>query len=167
MSRLTEYYRGAGTDAEGRTLAATWAFTDRDLERVHDFIQWLFPLRQASQFNPDAPLLTPDDVAEFRSDPLLRQNLQRSFAVFLAFLGLQQEGGRVGPAPDFARKQGVWLRPNHNWLRITRVLASTRILGLEEQSRALFRFLEGQRDGGHSAISADTFRYWKDAAQGD
>ncbi len=164
MSRLTEYYRGPGTDAEGRTVAETWAFSDGELEAVHDFIQWLFPLSEPSRFNPDAPLLTPEDVAEFRSDPLLRRNLERSFGVILGFLGLRYDGERVGPAPDFDRKQGVWRHPNHNWLRITRVLASTRMLGLEGASRAFFRFLEAERDSGRSGVTADTFRYWKEAA---
>ncbi len=164
MSRLTDFYRGLGTDSEGRTLAQIWSYSDDLLEAVHDFIQWIFPLREPSGFNPDAPLLTDADIAEFRSDPELRGNLLRSFGVFLAFLGLRYEDGRVMPAPDFEARRGVWLYPNHNWLRITRVLASTRLLGLEEASRAFFESLRQLRDGGRSGISADTFRYWEKAA---
>ena len=109
-------------------------------------------------------MLTDADIAEFRADPTLRANLLRSFEVFLAFLGLRFEGGKVAEAPDFAAKQQVWRHPNHNWLRITRVLASTRLLGLEDASRAFFDFLKAYRDGGRSGITADSFRYWEDAA---
>src|SRR5687767_9226697 len=42
MSRLTEFYRGAGTDNWGRSLAEIWAFSDDELEGIHDFIQWMF-----------------------------------------------------------------------------------------------------------------------------
>jgi hypothetical protein len=164
MSRLTDFYRGTAADAEGRTLAELWAYSDADLEGIHDFIQWMFPLPEPSRFNPDAPLVTPDDVSEFRADPRLRENLRRSLGVFLAFLGLRLDGDRVEKAADFDRKTAVWLYPNHNWLRITRVLASTRILGLEAASRAFFAFLTSLRDEGPSRISVETFRYWEAAA---
>ncbi len=164
MSQLTAFYRGTGTDVEGRTISDIWAYSDAELEGVHDFIQWLFPLRERSRFNPDAPLLTDADIAEFRADPALRADLLRSFEVFLAFLGLRFEGGKVVEAPDFAGKQQVWRYPNHNWLRITRVLTSLRMLGHEDASRAFFDFLRAYRDGGRSRITADSFRYWEEAA---
>jgi hypothetical protein len=163
MSRLTDFYQGTATDTQGRTLADIWAFSDSDLEMTHDFIQWLFPLRERSRFNPDAPVLTDEDIAAFRADPHLRANLLQSFDVFLAFLGLRYEEGRVVEAPDFELKKDVFAAPDHNWLRITRVLSSTRLLGLEGPSQALFRFLEEYRASGQSGITPDTFRYWEQA----
>src|SRR4051812_19771894 len=130
MSRLIDFYRGTGTDSEGRTIATVWAFSDAELESIHDFIQWLFPLREPSRFNPDAPLLTDADIAVFHADPALRANLLRSLEGFLAFLGLRFDGDAVVPAADFESKN-VLAFENHNWLRITRVLTSTRLLGLE------------------------------------
>jgi hypothetical protein len=164
MSHLVEFYRGTTPDTEGRTLAEIWAFSDEEMEDVHDFIQWMFPLREPSQFNPDAPLVTDADMAEFRGDPALRAALARSFERFLAFLGLSFDSGQVSEAADFASKDTVWRYPNHNWLRITRVLASTRMLGLEAQSLAFFAFLEKVRDRPGSRIDARTFRFWSDAA---
>ncbi len=160
MSDLIAFYRGTAPDSEGRTLADLWAFSDREMEDVHDFIQWMFPLREASRFNPDAPLLTDSDVAAFRADPALREALGRSLARFLAFLGLAIEGDGVVEGPDFAAKADVWKYPNHNWLRITRVLACTRMLGLEGESRAFFAFLDGLLQAGKSGIDAHTFAYW-------
>ena len=166
MSRLTEFYRGNDSDIEKRTLAALWAYPDEELESTHDFIQWMFPLREPSGFNVNAPLLTDADITEFRSDPKLRENLLRSFEVFLAFLGLRYEDGRVTKTSDFDRKADVWRYPNHNWLRITRVLTSLRLLGLEDQSREFFAFLKDLSDSGRSGITADTFRYWEQATNG-
>jgi len=88
MSRLVDFYRGLGTDIEGRLLEDILAWNDDELEEVHDFIQWLFPLPEPSQYNPDAPLLTKEDIAAFKSDPVLQANLMRSFERILAFLGL-------------------------------------------------------------------------------
>ena len=130
-------------------------------------IQWMFPLREPSQFNSQAPLLTDADIAEFHADARLRENLLRSVEVFLAFVGLRFQDGRVVKSPDFNEKVGVWLHPNHNWLRITRVLASARMLGLEGPSRAFFEFLKALRDGGQSGITPETFRYWADASGTD
>lgn len=70
MSQLTEFYKGAGRDSEGRSIAMIWAYSHAQWEASHDFIQWLFPLRLPSRFNPDAPRLTEVDVAEFT--PALR-----------------------------------------------------------------------------------------------
>jgi hypothetical protein len=167
MSALTKFYRGEGVDRRGRTLADLWAFDDARMEGVHDFIQWMFPTREPSLYNPDAPLLTDSDVDEFRSDPRLRANLLRSFERFLAVLGLRYQDGAVVEAPDYDTKKVVFQGFNHNWLRITRVLASTRLLGLEGPGRAFFDFLKARRDAGASGVTADTFRYWEDAALRD
>lgn len=168
MSRLVEFYRGAATDTEGRQLEAIWAWNDHDLEAVHDFIQWLFPLPEPSRFNPDAPLLSAHDIRTFRSDPLLQAHLQRSFERILTFLGLTRaDDGAVIAGENFAaRAADVWANPNHNWLRITRVLESTRMLGLEVESRAFFTFLKGLRDHAESEITLETFLYWEHAAGG-
>lgn len=164
MSRLVEFYRGQTTDSRGRTLADLWTLDDDRMESVHDFIQWIFPLREPSRYNPDAPLLTDDDVRSFRDDPALRQALGRSFGRFLAFLGLEYSpGGGVVEAGDFGLKKAVFLRPNHNWLRITRVLACTRTLGLVDESRGFFEYLRDRRDRGIFPIDAETFRYWEAA----
>ncbi len=166
MSRLIDFYRGTGTDTEGRTLADIWAYSDDEMEEVHDFIQWCFPLRETSRFNPDAPLLTDADIAAFLADPRLRENLLRSFREFLAFLGLHHEDGKVTKSADFDRLSEVWRDPNHNWLRITRVLHCTRLLGLGAESRAFFDFLKDLRDGGSTGITAETLRYWEGAVEG-
>src|SRR5262245_14689422 len=124
MSRLLEFYRGEKPDVEGRMLADILAMDDEGMEEVHDFIQWLYPLPEPSRCNPDAPLLTAEDITAFRADPLLRANLRKSFERILAFLGLTMtETGEVTLAANFAeRVPDIWSGPNHNWLRITRIL---------------------------------------------
>ena len=63
-----DFYRGNGPDSEGRTLAEILAWSDDELEAVHDYIQWLFPLPEPSMFNADAPVLTPAEIAAARAD---------------------------------------------------------------------------------------------------
>ena len=142
MSQLVEFYRGTGEDSEGRKLADLWAFNFR------------------------APTLSDEDIRAFRDEPGLRANLERSFDRFLAFLGLAREGDRVVPAADFEAKREVFLAPDHNWLRITRVLTSLRLLGLEDLSRSLYDGLLDLMKDGRARITAETRRYWRDAAPG-
>lgn len=168
MSQLVDFYRGEAADTEGRWLEDIWDWSDGRLEMIHDFIQWLFPLPEPSRFNPDAPLLAPEDIAAFRSDEYLRANLHKSFERILTFLGLSlaADGHVVEGANFSARTPDVWDTPNHNWLRVTRILRSLRLLGLEAESQALYERLEILYRGGRFPILADTFRFWMEAAKG-
>jgi hypothetical protein len=165
MSRLTDFYRGEAADAEGRFLADVWAWDDDELEVVHDYIQWLFPLAEPSQFNPDAPLLSPEDIAAFRQDSTLQANLRKSFERILRFLGLTLANhGAVVEGENFAaRTPDVWAYPNHNWLRITRILGSMTLLGLGPLATALYGRLNAFYTSRKFPISAETFQYWTDA----
>src|SRR5438067_2661486 len=55
--KLLNFYRGTDSDNMGRRIESIWGWDFTKLESVHDYIQWLFPLAKASQYNPDAPLL--------------------------------------------------------------------------------------------------------------
>lgn len=164
MSRLVEFYRGEATDAEGRYLQDIWAWPDAELEAVHDFIQWLFPLPEPSRFNADAPLLSQAEIHAFAADANLRANLRKSFERILGFLGLAESEGKIIDGPNFARRKGdVWATPNHNWLRITRILRSLTLLGLEIEAKKLYDWLDETYRRGRFTIDAATFRYWTGA----
>jgi hypothetical protein len=164
MSAIVRYYCGQGTDDRGRSLADTQALDASRMEYYHDFIQWMFPLRQPSQFNPGAPILSDTDIQEFHARPELRENLHRSFVAFLRFLGLETREGKVVDDPRGTRSK-LFEIPNHNWLRITRVLLCLKTLGLDDDAAAFFAYLEDayRRKVG---ITAETFEYWQDAARG-
>jgi hypothetical protein len=162
MSPLIEFYRGTGLDGSRRRLADVRRFSDVEMELHHDYIQWLFPLREPSQFNAYAPLLTAEEIEAFRSDPELREQVRASFTRFLRFAGLKYAGGEVRPASDHLP---VFECPNHNWLRITRIITSLRLLGLETEAQAFFEALEWLYESG-TGITDDTFEYWRDAAEG-
>jgi hypothetical protein len=120
-------------DNRGRRVADIWTWDDTRLEARHDFIQYLFPLREPSPVVPDAPCVTDETVAAFAADHALREGLTRSLDRMLAFYGLRHDpaSGRVERAERFADRAAVWLTPrNHNFLRLTRTLTCLRLLGL-------------------------------------
>lgn len=155
---LLAFYGDDGPNTSGYTLDAILNWPGEDWELQHDFIQWLFPTDEPSLFNPDAPVLDALTFARFRADPLLRHRLRRCLARWLAFCGVARtEDGLAfdNPNPD------VWNRPNHNWLRITRVLRSLNLLGLPDEAQAFFTLLTTIR----SRIDATTWGYWERAAR--
>jgi hypothetical protein len=62
-----------------------------------------------------------------------------------------------------------WLHAgNHNHLRLTRMLRSLRVLGLEREAATLWDALrvlyERERAAGRRTITAETFAFWERAA---
>jgi Opioid growth factor receptor (OGFr) conserved region len=169
---IVQFYRLETTDSAGRTLDEIWTWDHGRLEAVHDYIQWLFPLQQRSSFNPDAPVLTEETVKAFLDDDTLKRRLKRSFELMLTFYGLalvEPTNGRasVMAGPEFAARSQLWVRPgDHNHLRLSRILASMRVLGLAAYSRALFDCLSCINEQHPGSVSSVTLGYWKRAASG-
>lgn len=168
---IVEFYRGQRPDSTGRLLVDVWSWDHERLEAVHDYIQWLFPLRTASGVNPGAPLVQPSTVAAFAGDVALRERLLRSFDLMLGFYGLTRDSGRDGlpevrVSEDFAERRRVWLRPrNHNFLRITRILTCLRTLGLPEHAHAFLACLEEIGDSDADEAIGDSLQFWRNAAR--
>lgn len=168
-SALLRFYRHAGTDPRGRTLRGIRAFGTDRLESTHDFIQWLFPLPEASGANPLAPVLTAADIETFAADAALREELLRSLDVMLRFYGLERSGQaaatRVSRGADYAARSRDWLGRPHNFLRVSRILRSLALLGCADEAGALLRCLEDVHRENAGAIGEDTLGYWRRAAR--
>src|SRR5262245_66390764 len=95
-SPIVRFYRGDSPDARGRRLDDILAWDDEQLEAVHDYIQWLFPLDEPSRFNRDAPLLTPADRQAFHHQQLAA-NLRRALDRMLAFYGFELDASTARP----------------------------------------------------------------------
>jgi hypothetical protein len=166
-----EFYRGRGRDARGRTLDEILAWDFDTLEFTHDYIQWLFPLPEASAFNPEAPLLDATQIAAFRSGPTLKQRLLDSLRLMLRFYGLKDEERNdrsvlITRRPDFAARSENWLTPsNHNFLRLTRILRSLCLLDYESHAKALLDCLEQIYREHEAVIGSRTLSFWRKAVE--
>ena len=162
--QLLRFYAGIGTDDRGRTIEDVWRLSFDDLEDIHDYIQWLFPLAERSAFNPGAPLVDAETARRFEGDPVLRQNLERSLRVMLGFYGLEIDVQRIVRAPSFAGRARNWLTPhNHNFLRLTRVLKSLALLGAGDRATQLLACLEDIYREQPVVVGSTTFGYWQTA----
>jgi Opioid growth factor receptor (OGFr) conserved region len=162
MSKLIDFYLDEGVNNSGDKIGDIWQEDDDYFEFCHSHIQWLFPVPEPSNFNPDAPILTNEDITLFKSNPVLKDNLQSSFRRFMEFLGLEYQAynNTVIKTDNFYLL--AFTMPNHNWLRITRVLRSLKLLGLEDEANAFFNFLKDihEKEG---YVSENSFNYWQAA----
>ena len=164
-----DFLRGQGFDHRGRTFEQIWSYGDRALENSHDYIQWLFPLREPSPVNPEVPLLTDARVEGVRGDGWLRGRMITSLDVMLRFYGFARHGGEEGPSVEideerFDERTLAWVRPsNHNFLRITRILRCLTEVGLGPEARAFHAALAIPIEWYPGVISERTQAFW-DAA---
>ena len=170
MNPLLAFHYGSHPDHRDRTLAEILKQDDFWLEVTHDYIQWLFPLREMSRVNLHAPLVDNKTAAAFRGDELLRSHLLASYQRMLAFFGLRRlPDGEVVKSPAWDERKREWFtHDSHNSLRITRMLKSLALLGLEEEARAFQRALAGlcasEKD---CQVNKTSQAFWREAVHGD
>lgn len=164
---LVAFYRGRGVNVDGLTLDQIRAWGDGNLETVHTYIQWLFPLMTTSSHNPTGPVLDVPTMQTFRNDPALKNQVITSLQRMLSFYGLQMDPVTrvITRASNFGARAAVWLTPgNHNFLRITRMIESMERLGLPEYSRSLFAIMQNiYQNEGMGIISDYSLSQWRSA----
>jgi hypothetical protein len=162
---IISFYSGDQKNSS-RKLEDIWKFNNDELEGYHTYIQWLFPLEVPSAINFAAPVLDDEVISEFRNSSALKAKLLKSFMMMLNFYGLEavETGDDVEIVKSSyydVRKENWISHRNHNYLRITRILTSTRLLGLEKYSMAFFTCLEKIYAEEAYEIGEETFCYWK------
>ena len=145
---VVAFLEGEGPDARGRSLFDVLAFDNAALESHHDFIQWLFPLTEPSGAVPDAPILSPEDIAAIR--------LSGKAQCALAAATDRMEA--------FYQHTHDWLMPNdHNHRRITRIIRSLRLLVGDDQADAFKAAILSRVELTRAPVSARSRGYWMTA----
>jgi hypothetical protein len=146
---LHAYLAGAGPDGRGRLVTDVLDFSDEQLEAVHDYIQWLFPLESRSGAQPGAPVLTPVEINGIRADQRATDTLMKATERMLRFY----------------RDTGWWLTGHdHNHLRITRILHSLRLLVGAEAAHSFHKAVLALHDAAGAPINTRSLHYWEEAA---
>lgn len=156
-----------GVDSCGRSLDSILAWSDDALEFHHDFIQWLFPLEQSSGFNIDAPVLCRNECNELGQDPKVLAGLQDGFNRMLSFYGLEWRGAEIIKSANWDMRCPNWAwTPTHNDLRITRILHSLTLFGLNVEALEFLRFLENMvQENSLSSSRRVALAYWQNAVK--
>ena len=115
-----EFLTHRGKDFKERTLQDIWSYSDKEIERRHDFIQVIFPLNKPSQAVSHGYYLDSQDLVDqikTNKDALI--NISKSSQWFYSFL----------------ERNRYWnTRHDHNQLRITRVIECLRLLVSDEEA---------------------------------
>jgi hypothetical protein len=142
---LHAYLAGQGPDGRGRLATDVLSFSDEQLEEVHDYIQWLFPLKTRSAAQPGAPVLTQAEIDAIKADRQATETLQKATERMLTFY----------------RDTKWWLTwQDHNHLRITRILHSLRLLVDPVAAQSFHRAILAMHDAAGTPINPRSLRYW-------
>lgn len=162
---LIDFFTDAGTDDRGRSFRQIISQPDEWLERNHDFIQWLFPLRERSGANPNAPLIDANLVSLFTSNETARNNMLRGLDRMLSFYGLKRNGKSITKGENWLLRKDNWfVSPTHNDLRITRMIKSMSLLGFGDYAHAFLDALLQLSADPECGFSSEAIGYWKSAA---
>ena len=168
---IVGFYLSQRPDSSGRMIEDIWTWDYQKLEYTHDYIQWLFPLKEKSRFNLNAPVLNDEVIRAFSANEHLKIRLRKSLQVMLRFYGLQcNEIGNadmeIVKSDEYQTRKPDWVEQgNHNYLRITRILTSLSILGLESYTQAFFKCLTQIYYEDSKNIGSKTYVYWKSAVE--
>lgn len=169
---ILKFYRGGKKNYYNKTLEEIWSYDDEELETRHDFIQFIFPLKEKSKFAELAPAITNREIEIIRNDPILLNNVLTSFDMMIDFFGLMYEPriDRIIPNPRRFQQRALdpiygWLINTHNFLRITRIIKSLGIFDLKYQGRLFFIAMCDIYKKYSEYIGKETWKFWKEAAK--
>lgn len=146
---LHAYLTGTGCDFRGRFAADVLGFSNDQLEVIHDYIQWLFPLPSRSAAQPNAPVLTNAEIEAISADARASDTLLKASERML----------------QFYRETNAWLTwHDHNHLRITRIINSLRLLIGPHVARQFHEAILALHDEAGNPINHQSLRYWAEAA---
>jgi hypothetical protein len=149
MGPLHAFLAGIGPDSRGRYATDVLAFSDEQLEAVHDYVQWLFPLPTRSAAQPDAPVLTESEIRAIRADPAAADTLRHATERMLRFYGSTR----------------WWLAwQDHNHLRITRIVRSLKLLVGAAAAQRFHRAILDMHDSAGAPINPRSLQFWSEAA---
>lgn len=158
MSDIIDFYCGQriGTNDSLREILKK---NNDYWEDCHDFIQWLFPLNEYSNYNHSAPILKEDDITQLQELFLWNPELV-SGAVnrFMNFLGFEynQSGYYIVRFNDFYIRVAKF---NHNHLRITRLIKFLKLVELDSICDKIYLAIQN----GYLHETGEINHYWYDA----
>ena len=116
-------------------------FSDKELENIHNYIQWLFPTNDKNNIRFGKPFLAEEDILIIKNDKEILLNIYKALNKMFDFY--------------FNNKQ--WLtKNNHNYLRITRILIFLSLINTQELNLIKKMFYNNNKN----IIGETSFNFW-------
>ena len=134
-------------NTEGITVDDIISMSDAELENIHNYIQWAFPLTTPSLSVPNAPYLTTQDATLLAFDENAKVNVLRLLTRMMEFY-----------------KSGDFITiSNHNFKRISRILGCLVMLGMNADAVRFHEFILSLADSAYKkmCIAIPNEMYWE------
>jgi len=154
---IIQFLSGKHCDFNGRVYEDILFYDDDEMEKCHDHIQWIFPLHEKSNHATNYPIINKEIVEECKKIPEICENISSAIRRMESFYGFDSVD---------REKQKIWCKDfDHNLLRITRIIRSSRIFGLEDEADDFY--LSSKDAGDYFSICDFSKEYWKKARYED
>lgn len=147
-----DFYINKEPDDKGRYFIDILHYDNNELKNTHDYIQRVFPLLEASECVANAPVITKEEVELIKKDKLALVNISKMYKHMLHFWKIDDMWKK--DAKDYLNPENkigcfekmitiYTLKPhwissnNHNYRRISRVIKSLTLFGLEKEVKDL------------------------------
>jgi len=168
---IVEFYKGNAPDIKGRYISDILTYNYEQLENIHDYIQWIFPLNKPSYYNKSAPILTKEEIFELKNDVVVKENIIKLFKLLLDFYGFcfDEENFVITKSKNFPERINCWMTAyNHHFQRLTRIMKFFMLMDMEDHALLLFKELQSLYNNGYKKIIGKyTYDYWNNAVTGD
>lgn len=147
---LYTFLSGDAPDAKGRYYNGILQQSDEWLEHCHDYIQEIFPTDEPSMFVLHAPIVTIEDANKWSQNIFIRQNMKYALERMIKFYSTTNRFGKY-----------FWVeKQNHNYRRVSRILRSLRLFGLDDEADMFYEFVNNIADENPNVVNADTRAFW-------
>jgi hypothetical protein len=151
------FFKNKITNENGLKLKDILNYNDKELEDKHNFIQYIFPLKSLSKYNPNAPIIDDEFIKAAKSDKKIRENIVRVYKRMMSFYGFDLKTRPLRLVDRNEKKH--WLKKNdHNYLRLSRIINFLFLVRMEILGYILFKELSKLRETGE--IDDKTFKIW-------
>lgn len=137
---LLRFFRNEQDEHIPHRLEDVARFTDLDMERYHDFIQWIYPTIKPSENHPNAPVIDEHFAEQLCADKCAMKNYCKTCRRYLNYLNFECDGNSNISMLSKNSDSFIYL-PYHNVLRITRMLDSLNLTGHKQCSKAAYEML--------------------------
>ena len=148
MSEIVLFLDNKGANHSGRTLCDVLNMRNEELEDQHDYIQWLFPLKEPSQFAVDSPTLNDSDIKQIKANPNIQANLRTGLETMTSF---------------YINNHHWLCEHDHNHLRITRIIKSLILLVGIDEAEHFYDTIIDLVTHSKNKVSPENIKYWTDA----
>lgn len=153
---LIHFFRNELPDNKGRYHRDILQLNHEQIEYYHDFIQWILPTIDESQFHPEAPTIDEHFKEQLQHDDLAKSNYCKTCQLYLNYIGFHCDKGVI----QCQITGRLYELPFHNQLRITRMLNSLNQVGNNQCSTNLYHAIMSEIKPDSDKINNNTLDYW-------